>query len=125
MISRWVIVLAFAASLLSIGCGKANPMVGTWKLVSAKKVMPPGAKPLVVTAEFKSDNTYSLSDNLFGKKNTIEGTYKVEKKIVTLTLTKANGNPQGPSTPITITLSNDGKSFELPGSPDYGKMVKE
>lgn len=112
------------ASLLLIGCGASDPMVGTWKLQPSDKVkdLPAGMKP-EATAEFKTDKTYTVSISMGERKDTMSGTYALDGKTVTMSATMESGKPSTEKN--TVTLSDDMKSFDVPGAAEMGKMVKQ
>lgn len=108
-----------------IGCSKASdPMVGTWKLQVDEAIaskMPAGEK-IEVTVEFKADKTFAVHSTMGSRHDDIEGTYTLEGKTLTMTTTKEDGKPSSDK-PETVTLSEDMKSFEMPGGD--GKIVKQ
>jgi hypothetical protein len=122
------LVPAMLGLLFVVGCGASNPAVGTWKLQMSedmKKNMPPGAAEPNVTAEFKADNTFSISADFMGQKKTGSGTYTVEEKTIKMKTTMEDGKAASNPKEESVTLSEDGKSFDLPGSGGMGKMVKQ
>lgn len=125
---RLIIGVALSALYLA-GCGSAasSPMVGTWELQlseKATKMMPPGSPKPNLTLEFKGDGTFEGSADMGGKKSTAGGTYKLEGKTLTMTTTKEDGKIHD-GKPETATLSDDMKSFSMPGGEEMGKMVKK
>ena len=99
-------------------------MVGTWKLQVAEAVaskMPAGEK-LDATVDFKADKTFKVDMNMGSRHQTIEGTYTLEGKTLTMTSTKEDGK-ESHDKPEVATLSDDMKSFEMPGG--VGKIVKQ
>lgn len=102
-------------------------MVGTWKLQisdEAKKLMPASAEPTIVF-DFKGDGKMTATIEGGGQKNSMEGTYTLVEKALTLTTTSENGKAPKSSTPVTVNLSDDMKSFEMPGMMGMGKLVKQ
>jgi len=114
-------------ALLS-GCKKGgDAMVGTWKLQldpSLASKMPAGMKAPDVSVEFKDGGTFTASIAAAGKTQTAEGTYKLDGKALTMTTTKEDGTTKAPKDEA-VTLSDDMKSFDLPGANGMGKMVKQ
>lgn len=103
-------------------------MVGTWKLQmdeSALKEMPAGMKAPEMTLEFKGDGTVTGSFVMGEMKSTMSGTYSLEGKKLTMKVTHEDGKPSDGGKEDVITLSDDMKSFELPGAGPQGKMVKQ
>jgi len=122
------LVPALLGLMLVVGCGAGNPVVGTWKLQMSddvKKNIPAGTTPPSVTAEFKADNTFTITADFMGQKQSGSGTYTVEEKTLKLKTTMENGKAATNPREETVTLSEDGKSFDLPGSGGMGKMVKQ
>lgn len=125
-------VLCAVAALLAAGCaslgGSDNPMVGTWKMEADAKALeqlPPGAKAPEMTMEFKGDGTFTARmSGISSSDSNAEGTYKLEGNTLTLTLTKEDGKPSNDK-PEAVVLSEDKKSFAIPGSDGMGKMVKQ
>ncbi len=109
---RAFLLAALLAILLSVGCGKKGAgMSGTFK---RKPPLPEGD----VTMTFQEDGTFVFSDTRRADK----GTYKLEGRKLTVTMTEVNGKPpQGwDQKPITGTLSEDGKSF----NPAYAQGIE-
>ncbi len=119
------VTLQFALfTLILIGCGSSNPMVGTWKLQmdeAMTKSMPANMKP-DVNVEFKADNTFAIKMKIGDRNDDMEGTYKLDGKTLVMTQTKEGGKPSTDK-PATATLSEDMKSFDMPGG--MGKVVKQ
>lgn len=120
-------LLTFAVCLVSLlltGCGASDPMVGTWKLQLDEKAnaLPAGMKP-EATAEFKSDKTFSVTMKMGERTEDISGTYTVEGKSVTMAASMEGGKPS--TEKQNVTLSDDMKSFPMPGAGELGKMVKQ
>lgn len=116
-------LLALLCLFVVTGCGSSNPMVGTWKLMlneDVARVMPADQKP-DVTVEFKGDNTFRVDMKMGERAQNVEGTYKLEGKTLTMHQTKEDGKPSDETE--TATLSDDMKSFEMPGG--MGKIVKQ
>lgn len=111
-------------SLLLVGCGASDPMVGTWKLKLDDKAkdLPAAMKP-EATAEFKGDKTFTVSLKAGERTENMTGTYTLEGKTLVMTATSEGGKPA--SDKETVTLSDDMKSFPLPGSSGMGQMVKQ
>jgi hypothetical protein len=123
-----IVGLTLALAGMIIGCsGSSNPMVGTWKLQledSIAKMMPPGKK-MEVTANFSGDNTFSMTMDAGDRVETVSGEYALNDKVLTLTPKMEGGKPSDDK-PETVTLSDDMKTFPLPGgSGNIGKMVKQ
>ena len=100
---RVCLLAVLLAILLSVGCGKKGAgMSGTFK---RKPSLPAGD----VTMTFQEDGTFVFNDT--GRAD--KGTYKLEGRKLTVTMTEVNGKPpQGlDQKPMTATLSEDGKSF--------------
>jgi len=74
---------------------------------------------------FKEDGTFTGSFTAGPVTQTGEGTYELKERQLTLTTTKQNGNPATDSKPETVTMAEDMKSFEVPGSGGMGKFVKK
>lgn len=120
-------LITFAVCLLSlllIGCGASDPMVGTWKLQldDNVKALPAEMRPNAM-AEFKADKTFTVSLKAGTRAEDMTGTYTLEGKTLVMTATSEGGKPA--SDKETVTLADDMKSFPLPGSSGMGKMVKQ
>jgi len=108
-----------------IGCGgSSDPMVGTWKLQPNPEVQSkmPAGESFDATVEFKADKTFTVNMAIGSRKDELEGTYTLDGKTLTMTTTKEGGKPSNEK-PETVTLSDDMKSFEMPGG--IGKIVKQ
>jgi hypothetical protein len=122
---RILVAVATVAAFAIMGCGSSNPMVGTWKLQMSdemKKNMPAGAKA-DVTIVFKDNSTFEASTDMMGMKSSAKGTYKLEDKKLTMTATEVDGQKKTDK-PETVTLSDDKKSFDVPGGMGM-KVVKQ
>jgi uncharacterized protein (TIGR03066 family) len=111
---------------LAIGCspGKDSPMVGRWKLdetTGAYKSLPEDHRQKV-DVEFKRDETFTFKVKGGDKTEEIAGTYKLDGTKLTMTPTQENGKPTNEK-PITVEISKDFKSFDMPLS--AGKIVKQ
>lgn len=128
MISKLMLVLVFCISLLLVGCSKPDPMVGTWKMSlddTLAKQLPKGMQMPTATLEFKADKTFTVTTVAAGKTSSMDGTYKLEGKSLTMTVANMEGKPapEQMKKPETVTLSEDMKSFDMPGG--MGKVVKQ
>lgn len=102
-----------AASIVVSGCSSSNSVVGTWKSSET-------GRDSSATFEIKADNTFSAQ--MTGtRSDSISGNYKLDGKTLTFTPTMEDGKPSSDEA-LTVTLSDDMKSFDMPGS---GKMVKQ
>lgn len=115
-----LLVACFVWLLALVGCGggASDPMVGTWSLKlneDMKKMMPKDAKEPTVTAEFKGDKTFEVKMNMDGKEQVVSGTYELKEKELTMKATMEDGKPSNDK-PEVVTLSEDKKSFPLPGA---------
>lgn len=121
---KLVVFAICSACLFMAGCGSSNPMVGTWKLEldGQAKELPEAMKP-VATAEFKSDNTFNVNMTMGERKEELSGTYALDGKSLTMNVTMEGGKPS--TEKETVTLSDDMKSFPLPGPSGMGNMVKQ
>jgi len=120
------VALLFVVAALLVGCKKADPMLGTWKLQIDEKAIekreaPPG---LEVSVDFKEDGKYKVTYSVMEQAQTIEGTYKLDGKNLTMTDQGKDGKPAPAK---TVTLSDDMKSFPPPSEKlaKVGKMVKQ
>lgn len=123
-----IVLFSLLASMALVGCGSTNPMVGTWKLQideSALQQMPPGMKKPDLTLEFKADGTMTGSFVTESRESTMAGTYKLDGKTLTMKMTEEDGKPRADAKEDSVTLSDDMKSFEIPGAGAQGKMVKQ
>lgn len=123
--TRVLLVVCLAWMLALVGCGGGNPMVGTWtlKLNDAIKNAPGGGDAPIATAEFKADNTFEVKTKMGGSEQTVSGTYELKDKELTMKTTKEDGKPSSDK-PEVVTLSDDMKSFPVPGAAGMGSMVK-
>ncbi len=124
---RTKILAGVLLATLAIGCSKPNPMVGNWKMqlsADALKGMPAGMTAPTGTANFTADGKFTVNMDVMGMKQTMDGTYELKDKALTMTPKNSNGKPSTDK-PETVTLADDMKSFDLPGSNGMGKMVKE
>lgn len=119
---RFSLALALTLILSLIGCGKKeeNPMVGTWKFEFAQK----NVSVAEIKMDFQGDGTFVYTSSFQGKAHTANGTYKLEGKTLTLTSQIAEGAPTSGESKV-VTLADDMKSFDPPGSASIGKMVKQ
>jgi uncharacterized protein (TIGR03066 family) len=117
-------IFILIALLALIGCSKPDPMVGTWQLQMDPAINSqlPSSQKISATVEFRADKTFTVDLNLGSRKEQLEGTYTLEGKTLTMTPTKENGKPSSDK-PEVVTLSDDMKSFEMPGG--MGKIVKQ
>lgn len=117
-------IVALVAYVLAGCSGGGDPMVGTWKLklddAIASKL--PAGEKMEATVEFKADKTFAVDMNMGSKSQKIEGNYTLEGKTLTMTATKEDGKPSSDK-PEVATLSDDMKSFDMPGG--VGKIVKQ
>jgi hypothetical protein len=123
--------IAFLALLLA-GCG-SDPLIGTWKAQlspeqKAGMAKVAGGAAYDATIEFQSDGkvTMRLNGTLAGKADsgTIEGTYKLKGKEIAITITRLEGTEVKDQRPQTAVLSDDGRSFLMPGEIPV-KFVKQ
>lgn len=128
---HWTLLLLYLGTLLGaaiIGCKPANTMVGTWEMQIDPQVLKQfGAEnnPPKASMTFKEDGTFAATFSSGSATQTGEGTYVLKERELTMTATKTNGKAAQNATPQTVTLSEDMKSFEVPGSNGMGKFVKK
>ena len=123
---NWIAPAVLTLLIATVGCGASNAMVGTWKLEvdeSMKKMVPADFKP--PTMEFKGDNTFTANIEVAGKTSSASGTYKLDGKNLSVTMEVEDGKPTTNKKTETVTLSDDMKSFDMPGAAGMGKMVKQ
>lgn len=117
-------ICALVAYALAGCSGGGDPMVGTWKLklddAVASKM--PAGESVDTTVEFKADKTFAVDMKMGSRSQKIEGNYTLEDKKLTMTATKEDGKPSNDK-PEVVTLSDDMKSFDMPGG--LGKIVKQ
>ena len=108
---RACLLAALLVILLSVGCGKKGAgLSGTYK---GKH----GVPAVDMTMTFQDDGTFEAKT----PSEAVKGTYTLEGRKLSLTVTEVNGEP--PSfhyrEPGTVTLSDDGRSIICPdGSQD-------
>jgi len=114
-----LICLAF----LLAGCKKSSPMTGTWAFQAKEQYRAQIGDKMTAKIDFKDDGTFSGKVQAMNQNVDMEGTYKLDGKALTLVTTKA-GDTKGSQTEVA-TLSEDGKSFDMPQFQGYGTMVKQ
>ena len=117
--------ILFSLALMG-GCG-SNPMVGIWNLrINDKAVALFGPKTnyFQVKMEFMGDGTYKVLYSKGSEVFTAEGNYRLAGKKLMLTATRDNGKDVRGAT-VTVALTDDMKSFDLPESGGVGRMFKE
>jgi hypothetical protein len=121
IMKAWIFA-ALAAALFVVGCS-SNPMVGTWKLelpAEMQSMVKQSGGEARGDMVFKGDNTFKLTMHIKAmgteQNSTIEGTYKLEGKDLTLTATKMDGKAtEGKDKePQKVVLADDMKSFTDP-----------
>lgn len=105
----------------------SSPMAGAWKLEVSPEAMkdaPKDTKPPEMTMTFTEDGKF-MAEMKFGETTSkAEGTFKLDGKSLTIDTVTEDGKPSK-SKDETVTLSDDMKSFPIPGSEGMGKMVKQ
>jgi len=111
---RACLLAALLAILLSVGCGKKGAgMSGTYK---GRGGVPAGD----ATITFQDDGTLEVKS----ASEVLKGTYKLEGRNLTTTVTEVNGEPPLFKTePTTATLSDDGRSITISGK--EGQWTKQ
>ncbi len=132
MRTKLTLLATFVAALIC-GCSSGGPMVGTWKMEltdEMKKMAEMAGGSIDGSMEFKGDGTFTGTMKMTSQgkteTSTVEGTYKVDGKNLTMTLTKMDGKDPSESDkkPETVTLADDMKSFSAPKVPGM-KFVKQ
>ena len=110
---RACLFAALLAILLPVGCGKTGAgLSGTYKGQSS---MPAGD----ATITFQDDGTFEGKNPA----EVVKGTYKLEGRKLTITMTEVNGEPpQFIMEPATATLSDDGRSISTEGAHQFTKQ---
>lgn len=122
-------ICALITVVALVSCkGAGGPMVGDWSLElseAAMKNWPASEAKPNVSMTFSGDGTWTGTASVAGKNTQASGTYTLDGKALKVTTKMEDGKEQSPPRVDTATLSEDEKSFELPGMGALGKMVKK
>ncbi|MCW5933316.1 MAG: hypothetical protein KIT45_03335 [Fimbriimonadia bacterium] len=106
MKKQTMMVMGFllAALMMLAGCAK-NPVLGKWDASMG---------PVKMELEFKEEDKFALAVDMNGNRQSVDGTYKVEEKNVTMTFTNPMPLPGGSSlSNMTGALADDDKSMSV------------